>query len=750
MTVSSSTARVAYSGNDSTTAFAVPFYFLASSHLEVILQAADGTEETQALTTDYTVTGAGSEAGGTVTMLTAPASGETLIIQRNVPATQTSDFPPNDRLPAATVENALDKLTMLVQQIVGGYGIERVLKLFDGDTDGSGRYNANGNRIQSLADGTDATDAATYGQVEDLVARTLGTDSGVVPMEYDDVGDGGTTTFTLGTTASWTVSNGLFYEVFIDGLRQRFTDDYSIGSSGANRTITFVAAPANLSVIYVIVRGYAQEQDTGALTLRADLASVSDRTKGHALISYPRTEAEQTAGVTPADYTVQEVYLSRYGAAFDGVTDDSAALQAALNVLGTTGGTLYLDKKGTSYIGTGITVPKTPDGYGLRIVGLSPGASKLLFGGTGYLFTVGDGNGTFSSFFNTFEDLSMYGNGAVGQSGAIKLDSAYFWRVKNCIIRDFSTAGARGIYATTAPNYHGEVSLTQFRNVPTGIYFAGSGGIGANSNLIRHNWFGVHSSYAIHIAGGDTNGIDFNEFNGSTTTAIYLDDANYTRIVFNQFDGPTVPVNITSSASFGTLLLGNTGSAMSGIVDSGNATLNLDVIQQYLYHREGLIVGGPRMKTNIVPLIVRAHAALSTDAFRVEDSTSAYLAKVNQSGALEVKTAITVHGKTTMKNDVAGNSVVAEVNTDTTPTAVGLLLTADSLQSADMAQLKTEGGTLLWSMSPLGAQTFLEQADPAAPAANSAVLYARDNGAGKTQLCVRFPTGAVQVLQTEP
>ena len=41
-------------------------------------------------------------------------------------------------------------------------------------------------------------------------------------------------------------------------------------------------------------------------------------------------------------------------------------------------------------------------------------------------------------------------------------------------------------------------------------------------------------------------------------------------------------------------------------------------------------------------------------------------------------------------------------------------------------------------------------ADPAAPAANGARLYLKDNGAGKTQLCVRFATGAVQVIATEP
>ena len=39
---------------------------------------------------------------------------------------------------------------------------------------------------------------------------------------------------------------------------------------------------------------------------------------------------------------------------------------------------------------------------------------------------------------------------------------------------------------------------------------------------------------------------------------------------------------------------------------------------------------------------------------------------------------------------------------------------------------------------------------PAAPAANSGRMYFRDNGAGKTQLVVRFPTGAVQIIATEP
>jgi hypothetical protein len=40
--------------------------------------------------------------------------------------------------------------------------------------------------------------------------------------------------------------------------------------------------------------------------------------------------------------------------------------------------------------------------------------------------------------------------------------------------------------------------------------------------------------------------------------------------------------------------------------------------------------------------------------------------------------------------------------------------------------------------------------DPANPAGNKARLYTRDNGAGKTQIVARFPTGGVIVIATEP
>lgn len=45
---------------------------------------------------------------------------------------------------------------------------------------------------------------------------------------------------------------------------------------------------------------------------------------------------------------------------------------------------------------------------------------------------------------------------------------------------------------------------------------------------------------------------------------------------------------------------------------------------------------------------------------------------------------------------------------------------------------------------------FTEIADPTAPAANKGRLYVKDNGSGKSLLVCRFPSGAVQIVATEP
>lgn len=112
MTVSTSTSRIEYTGDAVTTVFSFPYYFLANGDLKVYL---DGVLQT--ITTHYTVTGAGMGAGGTVTFVTAPPSADVVVIYREVAITQAVDYTPNDPFPANTHEQALDRLTMIAQQL---------------------------------------------------------------------------------------------------------------------------------------------------------------------------------------------------------------------------------------------------------------------------------------------------------------------------------------------------------------------------------------------------------------------------------------------------------------------------------------------------------------------------------------------------------------------------------------------------------------------------------------------------------
>lgn len=111
MAVSSETSSISYTANGVTTAFAVPFPFLRNDQLVVTV---DGVAA--AYGADYTVTGAGG-ASGTVTFSVAPADTLEVVIERTVVLTQLTAFRSQGSFSPAVHEDALDHLTMAVQQI---------------------------------------------------------------------------------------------------------------------------------------------------------------------------------------------------------------------------------------------------------------------------------------------------------------------------------------------------------------------------------------------------------------------------------------------------------------------------------------------------------------------------------------------------------------------------------------------------------------------------------------------------------
>ena len=120
MTVSSTTVKNSYSGNGSTTQFAYGYKIFADSDLIVIIRTdSTGAETVKTLTTHYTVAGAGDASGGSITFTSGntPASGQTVVIIREVPQTQAIDYIANDPFPAESHEEGLDRGTMTTQQV---------------------------------------------------------------------------------------------------------------------------------------------------------------------------------------------------------------------------------------------------------------------------------------------------------------------------------------------------------------------------------------------------------------------------------------------------------------------------------------------------------------------------------------------------------------------------------------------------------------------------------------------------------
>lgn len=114
MTISTQPTFQTYAGADLAGPFTIPFRFDANS--EVVVKKTSALGVTTTLTGNV-ITGAGEATGGQLTTAEAVATGETLLIYRAVPITQPADYIAADAFPAETHEAALDRLTMIAQDL---------------------------------------------------------------------------------------------------------------------------------------------------------------------------------------------------------------------------------------------------------------------------------------------------------------------------------------------------------------------------------------------------------------------------------------------------------------------------------------------------------------------------------------------------------------------------------------------------------------------------------------------------------
>lgn len=130
MAVTEQTPISTYTANGVATAFA--FAFLAFEAGSLLVQTTDLTGVTvdAVLGVDYTVTGLGNPAGGSVTFSVAPANGYRVTVSRHSGLHRDTDYQDNGDLLSGTVNIDFDRLWLVLQEIYrGGGGLASALRV---------------------------------------------------------------------------------------------------------------------------------------------------------------------------------------------------------------------------------------------------------------------------------------------------------------------------------------------------------------------------------------------------------------------------------------------------------------------------------------------------------------------------------------------------------------------------------------------------------------------------------------------
>ena len=173
MTVSTVISREEYTGNGVTTDFDYRFRVFSADGLVVTVVDTTENISTLKLNTDYTVTGAGGRNGGKVKLTKPLALDWRINIERELPVTQETDVRNQGNFFPEVHEDAWDKLTMLIQQALGYFGLALrkpgwLAKYYD----------ARNNRIANLSDAKNPQDAVNlrsmYAYVDKMIAGVVG------------------------------------------------------------------------------------------------------------------------------------------------------------------------------------------------------------------------------------------------------------------------------------------------------------------------------------------------------------------------------------------------------------------------------------------------------------------------------------------------------------------------------------------------------------------------------------------------
>lgn len=345
-----------YTGTGLVSVYPFSFKVFQASDLLVVRTDTGGEQSTLALTTDYSATlnaDQNASPGGYITLTSALASGYQLTITSNVPMTQPARLTNGGGFFPQTIEDALDRLTILFQQLglVGSVQALRVPEI--GGIPTFPAKSTRANRVAAFdADGNPTT--------------IVGVDSGsAAALDLD-------------------LRNG------------------ALAANGAGQL------------------GY-----NPALSYTAGLGKFLNYTFG-------RTAGEIAASVTPSNYAYPPGDVRRYGAIGNGVADDTAAIQSAMNTANGVAARVYFPS------GTFKTTATLnwPSDWPLEIVGSGVDATIINYAGNSVAISMYDAGASTKFVKSSIRDLKIVGNGSTSTVG-VNVRQAYMIAMESLRISGF-------------------------------------------------------------------------------------------------------------------------------------------------------------------------------------------------------------------------------------------------------------------------------------------------------------------------
>lgn len=567
MAVSTSYAPLSYSGNGATVAFSITWPFFSSTDIVAILVDADGVETTKTITTHYSVTGGQTADGipstGTLTMVTAPASGETLRIHRATSKVQSATWTNGGSFQAKTIEAMADRLTLISQEIAGsssggGSLVDGVALLFESSSEDPDFYDARDQIIRNVADPVEDDDAVTKG--------------------YGDTNYGGAAAAAAAASASSAASSATSasasataaaaaYDSFDDRFLGAKTSDPLVDNDGAALsagTLYFNTATSTMRVY-----GGASWSDlTGVTSINGESGIVT--------IDADDLDAMTHAAmgvINAADYVVG-----------DGVTDDTAALASAFTAAH--GKTLYVPAGLTILTGNISLLYSSPTNIPSRVV--AHGATFKAKSGlstASYLLTLENVHGSAANFRwegGTFDcdgkcrGIRIHGMQR-GYVGHIRVIKSYAYAV------DIEGDSGYGIYYNLWENWrigesgseNGSTGINDYANGST--YYNGAN-MFLNCTVQFNKGHGIAIDYSQNtyvgcsIEKNDLYGYSFNHTHATTIVGGYSENNHLNWATDGASDGSTdYSFNFTATNTTGVKIYGGRHAPANGTLSgAGN------------------------------------------------------------------------------------------------------------------------------------------------------------------------------------